>query len=304
MAPVAVDGLSAGEVARRLGVAVTTLRSWHRRYGLGPTGHAPGRHRRYTADDLGLLERMHQLITRGVPPAQAARQVLGAHDPGAPGSRGAPRRDGGGRAIGVGRAGPAARGLARAAMRLDTGAIGELLDEAIGTIGVVRAWEDMIVPVLRGIGARHASTGAMIEVEHLLSGCVSAALAAVRRPVAGDLPRVLLGCADEEQHSLPIEALAAGLAQAGLPVRQLGARVPPRALRDAVRRTGPAAVGLWAHAGRYAVPAQLLDLTVLPNPPSLLMAAGPGWDGAELPERVSRPRTLGEAVALLTADPY
>ena len=29
-------GLTAGEVARRLGVAVTTIRTWDRRYGLGP----------------------------------------------------------------------------------------------------------------------------------------------------------------------------------------------------------------------------------------------------------------------------
>jgi methanogenic corrinoid protein MtbC1 len=292
---VAVDSLTAGEVARRLGVAVTTLRTWHQRYGLGPTGHTPGQHRRYTADDLGLLERMRYLIGRGVPPAQAARQVLGAPVP-------APRtRDGGGRAIGVGRAGPAARGLARAALRLDAEAIGELLGEALATAGVVHTWEEMIAPVLRGVGARYAINGSMVEVEHLFSGCVSAALGAVSRPLAGDLPRVLLGCADEEQHTLPIEALAAGLAQAGLPVRQLGARVPPRALRDAVRRTGPVAVGLWAQVDRYAVKAQLLDLALLANPPSLLMAAGPGWDGAELPDQVSRPRNLAEAVAILAA---
>ncbi|MFD7406488.1 MerR family DNA-binding transcriptional regulator [Streptomyces sp. NPDC059866] len=31
-------GLTTGEVARRLGVAPTTVRSWDRRYGLAPTG--------------------------------------------------------------------------------------------------------------------------------------------------------------------------------------------------------------------------------------------------------------------------
>ncbi len=290
-----VDGLSAGEVARQLGVAVTTLRTWHQRYGLGPTGHTPGRHRRYTADDLTLLERMRELITRGVPPARAARHVLGVRAPDAP------ARDGGGRAIGVGRSHPAARGLARAALRLDAAAITELLGEQVARTGVVRTWEDIVAPVLRGIGARYAATGALVEVEHLLSACAAAALAAVPRPDSAGPPRVLLGCADEELHSLPIEALAAGLAQAGLAVRQLGARVPPRALREAVRRTGPAAVALWAHADRYAVPAQLLDLTELPDPPALLIAAGPGWDAVRLPRSVHRPRTLSEAVAILAA---
>lgn len=293
-----VDGLSAGEVARQLGVAVTTLRTWHQRYGLGPTGHVPGQHRRYTADDLTLLARMRELITRGIPPARAARNVLGVREPDTP------ARDGGGWAIGVGRSHPAARGLARAALRLDAAAVAGLLREQLAATGVTRTWEDVVAPVLRGIGARHASTGALVEVEHLLSACVSAALAAVPRPEDAGPPRVLLGCADEELHSLPIEALAAGLAQAGLPVRQLGARVPPRALREAVRRTGPAAVALWAHADRYAVPAQLLDLTELPDPPALLIAAGPGWDAVRLPLTVNRPRTLSEAVAILAAGSY
>ena len=39
---VADEALTAGAVARRLGVAVTTLRTWHQRYGLGPSHHVPG----------------------------------------------------------------------------------------------------------------------------------------------------------------------------------------------------------------------------------------------------------------------
>lgn len=39
--------LSVAAVARRLGVAPATLRTWDRRYGLGPTGHTVGRHRKY-----------------------------------------------------------------------------------------------------------------------------------------------------------------------------------------------------------------------------------------------------------------
>ncbi|MCX0246766.1 MerR family DNA-binding transcriptional regulator, partial [Streptomyces drozdowiczii] len=39
-------GLTTGDVARRLGVAPTTVRTWDRRYGLGPEAHTGGRHRR------------------------------------------------------------------------------------------------------------------------------------------------------------------------------------------------------------------------------------------------------------------
>ncbi|MEV5446862.1 MerR family transcriptional regulator, partial [Streptomyces sp. NPDC052644] len=67
------EPLSAGAVARRLGVAVTTLRTWHQRYGLGPSQHVPGHHRRYTPADLARLEIMRKLTAEGVTPAEAAR---------------------------------------------------------------------------------------------------------------------------------------------------------------------------------------------------------------------------------------
>lgn len=54
---------TAGAVARLLGIPASTLRSWHRRYGIGPTGHHAGRHRRYTDTDIAALARMRYLIT-------------------------------------------------------------------------------------------------------------------------------------------------------------------------------------------------------------------------------------------------
>src|SRR3954454_7563471 len=69
---VANDSLTAGAVARRLGVAVTTLRTWHQRYGLGPSHHVPGQHRRYTPEDMERLEVMRRLTAQGVAPAEAA----------------------------------------------------------------------------------------------------------------------------------------------------------------------------------------------------------------------------------------
>ena len=45
-APPAEVGLSVAAVARRIGIAPATLRTWDRRYGLGPTLHKAGSHRR------------------------------------------------------------------------------------------------------------------------------------------------------------------------------------------------------------------------------------------------------------------
>ncbi|MFF1631137.1 MerR family DNA-binding transcriptional regulator, partial [Streptomyces sp. NPDC058272] len=46
--PVAPPALTTGALARRLGVSPTTLRSWDRRYGMGPEVRSDGRHRRWT----------------------------------------------------------------------------------------------------------------------------------------------------------------------------------------------------------------------------------------------------------------
>ncbi|MGW0551834.1 MerR family transcriptional regulator, partial [Streptomyces altiplanensis] len=95
---VAEDGgagaaLSTGAVARRLGVAPTTLRSWEHRYAIGPATRQDGKHRRWTPQDIARLEEMCRLTSQGVPPAEAARAVLRPHPRPQPGLRRLCRHD-------------------------------------------------------------------------------------------------------------------------------------------------------------------------------------------------------------------
>ncbi|GID32667.1 MerR family transcriptional regulator [Paractinoplanes brasiliensis] len=292
-----VDGLTAGAVARRLGVAVTTLRTWHQRYGLGPSEHVPGHHRRYTAEDLDRLEVMRRLTAQGVAPAEAAawarRTPLDGAPPGA-------ARHGGGNAIPLGAVGAAARGLGRAAMRLDAPAMRDILEMVIEERGVIGAWTDVIMPVLVGVGERYEATQRFVEVEHLLSRAVTEALGSVPRPGSLRSPQVLLAAADEEQHTLPLEALAAALAEAGIPARLYGARVPPTALADAIERTGPTVVVLWSQTPVSSDPAQLEQVAAGPHAPLLVAAAGPGW-AEPLPPGVVQLTDLTTAVETVTA---
>jgi MerR family transcriptional regulator, light-induced transcriptional regulator len=303
------DGLTAGAVARRLGVAVTTLRTWHQRYGLGPSEHVPGHHRRYTAEDLDRLQVMRRLTAQGVAPAEAAAwarrtPLVGAPPPGdftwLP--DGEPTaRQGGGQVIALGaQAAPAARGLASAAMHLDAPAMREILEMVIGEYGVIGAWTHVMMPVLVGIGDRYQATRRFIEVEHLISRTVTETLGAVRRPGSSEPARVLLAAADEEQHTLPLEALAAALAEAGISTRLLGARVPAAAVATAIERTGPDVVVLWSQTPATGHPDQLEDIAATAHPPLMIGAAGPGWP-AELPTGVSHLTTLAEAATLITA---
>ena len=274
--------LGVAAVARRLGVATGTLRTWDRRYGLGPSAHEAGTRRRYTVADLARLTLMRRLMIEGVATADAARTATetgadslpGADDllPEAPAATRTRRgsRSGGGRVVATRDAGPAARGLARAAMGLDSDACTALLRASLARSGVVPTWNELLVPVLSGIGDRWRSTGAGVEVEHLLSECAEAALRSV--PAAtGQLRNarpVLLAALEPEDHRLPLVALAAALSERRVAVRPLGARLPARALVDAVSRTGALAVFLWSQG-----------------------AAGP----ARLPER--RPARRGPAAA-------
>jgi DNA-binding transcriptional MerR regulator len=298
------EGLTAGAVARRLGVAVTTLRTWHQRYDLGPSRHEPGRHRRYTEQDMARLELMQRLTADGVPSGEAARWVRERPPPAsvqptrATGGPFPPDHNESDLAIS---SPPAARGLGRAAMRLDGEMVRQIAGDAVRHLGVVRAWDAVLRPVLATIGDRHGRTGGLVEVEHLLSVVYSNVLGAVPRPGVNGRGRVLLACTDEEQHSLPIEALAAALAQKGVVCRSLGARVPPSALRAAVRRTGPAAVLLWSHHPDTASVSQVTALTRGRVRPMLLAVAGPGWRADDVPPGVATPQTLAEAVELLRA---
>ncbi|WAU86314.1 MerR family transcriptional regulator [Streptomyces sp. Qhu-G9] len=365
--------MTTGGLARRLGVSPTTLRSWDRRYGLGPAVRADGRHRRWTPRDVAVLEAMCRLTSAGVPPAEAARAAQEAAagegaarggGAGAAGEAAAERRtavdgtgpapagrsaavDGeapperlppaggspaagarpavGGLKPGSGRRSHAAgalplgdvrqecRGLARAAVRLDAPAVDGQLASAVERYGLAVAWEEVMVPTLHAVGRKWASSGdRYVEVEHLLSWHVSTALRRVtpssRAATPWDVAQgpVVLACLPGEQHTLPLEALNAGLTERGLPTRMFGAAVPLEALTAAVRRVGPAAVVLWAQGRSTAsiplarhIAATQWGVRGARSQPTVVLG-GPGWAGRSARGMV-RPSSLTEALSVLTA---
>jgi MerR family transcriptional regulator, light-induced transcriptional regulator len=340
--------LPVAAVARRLGIAPATLRTWDRRYGIGPSGHTTGRHRRYAPADIARLELMQRALLRGATPAEAADYALrasvshrgrhNAHPVGldrlpvhraARGSgvnaafdaevesviaaavdavsatepapaefepAGTRSVRAGGRVLRLPGGSPTARGLARAALAMDGIAAQQLIAGELAGRGVVVVWDEVVRPVLAALASQWEHSGDCVEVEHLVYECTLAAMIGATPTVTAPRnPRpVLLCCVPDERHSLPLYALRAALARREIGTQMLGAALPVDALAAAVRRTGPAAVALWAHLPRHARPG-VFDHVPRTRQRVRLFACGPGWFATELPSRVEQLDDLADA---------
>ena len=295
--------LSVAAVARMLGIAPATLRTWDRRYGIGPSAHAPGRHRRYSPQDIARLETMRHALVRGVGPAEAARYALASTNGGLAAVVDGVRPRAGGTMLRLPGAGRYARGLGRAALALDFPAARTVLVEAVDTLGVVATWDDVARPVLAAVARRWATTGAGVEIEHLLSQSIAAVFSA-HALAKGEAPEgrpILLAGMPHERHTLPLLVLAAALGDRSVPVQPMGTDLPRAALHAAVRRTAPAAVVLWSQTAATADVA-LLETLPETRPRSRTFVAGPGWEDLGVPARVQPLTSLAQAVdALVTA---
>ncbi len=120
-------------VADELGVSASTLRTWERRYGLGPTGRQSGARRRYMPEDVERLRAMINHIRTGMPAAQAARRALAEtslHP----------------------RVGPAnAAQLRTVALGDDYPRLEEVLEATVASHGLVHTWSRFVEPTLKSL---------------------------------------------------------------------------------------------------------------------------------------------------------
>ena len=151
--------LTVAAVARRLGVAPATLRTWDRRYGLGPSSHEAGEHRRYCAADLAKLMLMRRLISAGVAPSDAAEKAKA--------SKGEVKLEKLVREFEVRE--DVVTGINKALQAFDVAFVEEILDSQLNEHGVEITWHEIIVPTLIEIGESWEESGQGIEIEHAFS---------------------------------------------------------------------------------------------------------------------------------------
>lgn len=264
--------LTVAAVARRLGVAPATLRTWDRRYGLGPSTHEAGEHRRYCPADLMKLTLMRRLISAGVAPSDAAEKAKKA--------KGAVKLANIVREFEVRE--DVVAGINKALQAFDIAFVEETLRTELEVHGVEEAWHEIIVPTLIAIGESWEESGQGIEIEHAFSETLKKVFrersGECEAPVNGH--PVLLAAVGEEQHSLPLHALQAQLCELGIKTHFLGARTPFEAVAATITRLAPPAVFLWALLPSNADPDFYRQLPMVRPAPRILLG-GPGWDADE-----------------------
>jgi DNA-binding transcriptional MerR regulator len=261
--------LTVASVARQLGVAPSTLRTWDRRYGLGPTLHIAGEHRRYCPEDLGRLNLMRRLISAGVAPIDAAEQAK-AHRGKVVIENIIDNCSNCSEMIGT---------LYRATNTLDRDLVETLIRKEIADHGIIAAWQDLIVPVLVMVGADWEATGTGVEVEHMLTEILKRVMREDITQIASPINSrpVLLASVGEELHSLALHALAAALAERSIETYFLGARTPLEALCGMVTRSAPPAIFLWAQLPQNGDPKFFREIPAIRPAPRIILG-GPGWD--------------------------
>lgn len=273
-APV-VEKLTVAAVARRIGVAPATLRTWDRRYGLGPSEHVEGEHRRYCPQDLARLTMMRRLIVAGLAPAEAAEQARNCKSAVKVETlvKGFEVRE------------EVVEAIYKALQGFDKAFIEKTLDHEIDTYGVEGVWSDVIVPTLFLIGQEWEINQSGIEIEHLFSEILKRTMhnrvVELKKPI--NARPVLLAAVGEELHSLPLYALAAALCERNIDTYVLGARTPLSALSAMITRCAPPAIFMWAQLPKNAESKYWNEIPAI-RPAPRIVVGGPGWDAIECSE--------------------
>lgn len=294
-----------GAVAERLEIAPSTLRTWDRRYGIGPSKRTDGGHRRYDEDDIRRVRVMLRLTGRGVPAQTAARVAVAMESGALERALSTPLTDPGD-LIDISAAPVTVPSILAAALALDADALTLMYQRVLRENDLVTAWNDLLAPALREIGAAWGQGSLGIESEHLASELLVTELrsqtAANRRLILHGR-HVVLASADEDQHYLPLLALEAELARNGVGALFLGPRVPVASLARILQQTKTPMVFLWASMQRPEHDDLWETLNDVTWPLTLLLG-GPGWDAQQATSpyvTVRHSPSLQDAAQALTA---
>src|SRR5215208_746679 len=218
--------LRIGELSRRTGTSVDSLRAWERRYGLLSPDRSDGGFRLYSDEDVERVRAMQAHLHNGLAAAEAARRALETGFREAGGSDDLVTQS--------------RRELVDALASFAEGKANSALDRLLGALSMDTVLVEIVLPYLHELGEAWARGDASVAQEHFASNFVRGRLFGLARGWGeGAGPHALLACAPREQHDLGLIAFGITLRNRGWRITYLGQDTPLSTLEQEARELAP-----------------------------------------------------------------
>ena len=232
-----------GAVSSRLNVTASTLRTWERRYGVGPSFRTQGGHRRYTERDIDRVELMRRLLSRGVSAQDAARVARSLERDDVELALSDEERESAGVT-------PVEADLLAAVVTGDRDELSRLFASVLRQSPVTAVWRDVLSPTLRRMTSETVSgavpADAASAASELLVRELHALVAFERLPDTGHT-HILFARSLPAVEAIPLLVLEAALVQAGMSIHTVGPELDGRAVAALAMRMRPDLLLTWGH---------------------------------------------------------
>ena len=217
-------------VSSLTGVNSITLRAWERRYGLINPIRTPKGHRLYTQNDIDLIQRVLELLDKGISIGQVKGYLEGKNEQ----SDSEPSDD------------PWSnyqRRMLNAIVRFDTGSLDQTYNDALSLYPIDLVTKRMILPLLKTLGIRWAESEGSIAEEHFFGSYLRNKLGArFHHHAAQNGPLLVAACLPGEHHEIGLMLFCLSALNKGYRLVYLGADTPFAELTTPVNRSQADAV--------------------------------------------------------------
>ncbi len=249
VAAAADDSMSIGALSRATGIAIDTLRTWERRYGVPRPARKPSGHRLYPTEAVEHLRRVEQLLNRGHRPAEVLPLSLPRLDALLALSQGREAVTAPDGTLVDGKSGamaPVVAELVEASREFDRERALGMLRAHWTRLGPLRFLDECAAPFMNEVGNAWAAGALDIRHEHFASATLSDFLREVRSPHAERArgPIVVAATLEGDLHEVGLLMACVLFSIRGWQVVYVGANTPSAELVELAKMRDLDAIAL------------------------------------------------------------